>query len=95
MSHLPSLFQSAYRGCASLGVGFRKTIGFSSGLAGLLSDVRVVLQGMMYSYYCALNARCNCLRLLSFRDFKRTNYYSVGLDVDLLIWVRGVRFVEF
>jgi hypothetical protein len=95
VSHLPSLFQSAYRGCASLGVGLRKTIGFSSGLAGLLSDVRVVLQGMMYSYYCALNARCNCLRLLSFRDFKRTNYYSVGLDVDLLIWVRGVRFVEF
>jgi hypothetical protein len=42
VSHLPSLFQSAYRGCASLGVGFRKTIGFSSGLAGLLSDVRVV-----------------------------------------------------
>jgi hypothetical protein len=32
---------------------------------------------------------------LSFRDFKRTNYCSVGLDVDLLIWVRGVWFVDF
>jgi len=53
---------------------------FLYGLVGLLSGVKVILQGMVCSHYHALNVRCDCLRPFSFYDLG-------GLVIALVDWM--------